>query len=479
MIFSSYGFIFIFLPVVFTGYFLFARIKYFCAAKIWLVVASFLFYGIGSPAFFPYFFGIVISNYILGHFLSVLPEKTGPSPAETAPVHFGQRKLLFAVGILMNVAFLGYYKYTDFFITNINFAAHTDIALRHIILPIGISFFTFQLIAFLVDSYRGLTRAYSILDYLLFITFFPQLIVGPIVHHGEMVPQFEDETNARLNWENVAAGLFLFSLGCAKKILLADPLTSNAQIFFDAVPRMPGLIESWWFSVEYTVSYYFDISGYADMAIGLGKMFNINIPHNFNSPYKARNFQDYWQRWHITLSRFLGDYIFRSVYRRGNRYRNFYIATMITFFVSGFWHGAGWTFVVWGLLNGVFVCSAAWMKRRNLRFPGPLAVLLTFTGVIVMRVLFVSSTFSDAWQVYQGMANFTSLRGNGVVNPGVSVRLLATLFFGLAICWFAPNSGKIIGKFKVSWLSLLFSGLLIGLCMLQMNNGAPFLYFQF
>jgi D-alanyl-lipoteichoic acid acyltransferase DltB (MBOAT superfamily) len=378
---------------------------------------------------------------------------TSSPPVETAPVHSGQCKFLFAVGILMNIAFLGYYKYTDFFITNVNFITHTDIALRHIILPIGISFFTFQLIAFLVDSYRGLTRSYSILDYLLFITFFPQLIIGPIVHHGEMVPQFEDETNARLNWDNVAVGLFLFSIGCAKKILLADPLTTHAQIFFDAVPRLPGLIESWWFSLEYTVSYYFDISGYADMAIGLGKMFNINIPHNFNSPYKARNFQNYWQRWHITLSRFLGDYIFRSVYRKGNKYRNYYIATMITFFVSGFWLGAGWTLVAWGLLNGGFVGSAAWMKRRNLRFPLPLAVLLTFIGVIVLRVLFVSSVFTDAWQVYRGMVNFASIRENRFVIANFSVRELVTLISGLAICWFAPNSGKLAGKFKISWLS--------------------------
>jgi D-alanyl-lipoteichoic acid acyltransferase DltB (MBOAT superfamily) len=152
---------------------------------------------------------------------------------------------------------------------------------------------------------------------------------------------------------------------------------------------------------------------------------------------------------------------------------------MITFFVSGFWHGAGWTFVAWGLLNGVFVCSAAWMKRRNLRFPLPLAVLLTFIGVIVLRVLFVSSVFTDAWQVYRGMVNFASIRENGFVIANFSVRRLVTLISGLAICWFVPNSGKLADKFKISWLSLLFSGLLIGLCMLQMNNGAPFLYFQF
>ncbi|MDR1902718.1 MAG: hypothetical protein LBQ88_10615 [Treponema sp.] len=484
MIFSSYGFIFIFLPVVFAGYFFLNRIRYGYAAKIWLAAASFVFYGIGSPAFFPSFLIIVIGNYIFGNFLSVLSERAAkPAPdAAAGPSPSGQSRLLFAAGILMNVAFLGYYKYTDFFITNINVIAHQDIALRHIILPIGISFFTFQLIAFLVDSYRGLTRTYSILDYLLFITFFPQLIVGPIVHHGEVVPQFEDESKARLNWDNVAAGLFLFSIGCAKKILLADPLTTNAQLFFDTVPRLPGFAESWWFSLEYTLSYYFDLSGYADMAIGLGKMFNIDIPRNFNSPYKARNFQDYWQRWHITLSRFLGDYIFRGVYRRGSRYRNYYTATMLTFLVSGFWHGAGWTFVVWGLCNGLFVCAAAWMKRRNKHFPLPPAFLLTAIGVIAMRVLFVSATFTDAWHVYQGMVNFASLRNAGLGITGyysMGRRVMVAFFLGWALCLFAPNSGALAGKFKASWLTLLFSGMLIGLSLLSMNNGADFLYFQF
>jgi D-alanyl-lipoteichoic acid acyltransferase DltB (MBOAT superfamily) len=348
------------------------------------------------------------------------------------------------------------------------------------VLPIGISFFTFQLIAFLVDAYRGLTKSYSIIDYLLFITFFPQLIVGPIVHHGEMTPQFEDEANARLNWDNVAAGLFLFSIGCAKKILLADPLTIDAQTFFDAVPPQPGFTEAWWHAIEYTVSYYFDISGYADMAIGLGKMFNINIPHNFNSPYKARNFHDYWQRWHITLSRFLGDYIFRSVYRKGDKYRNFYVATMTTFFASGFWHGAGWTFVAWGVLNGIFVCAASWMKQHNKRFPFMAAFLLTALGVTALRVLFVSETFSDAWRVYQGMVNITSLAQTGLTLPGVT-GLRAKVFFpfGLAICWFAPNSQTLERQFKSSWLTWLCSAALIGLSLLRMNNGAAFLYFQF
>ena len=338
MIFSTYEFILIFLPITFCGYFLLQHFQYHNLAKIWLVLASFYFYAAGSPDFFPFFLGSVVGNYVVGNTLGKL------QGAE----HRIERGLLLTAGVLANVGLLGYYKYTDFFIENVNFVAGTHIPLQHIILPIGISFFTFQLIAFLVDSFRGETESYDVLDYLLFITFFPQLIVGPIIHHAEVVPQFENKKNHKLIFDNVAMGLFIFSIGCAKKMLIADPLTTDAQGFFDNVTANLPIIRSWFHSIEYTVSYYFDLSGYADMAIGLGWMFNIRIPQNFNSPYKAKDFQEYWQRWHMTLSRFLGAYVFRNVYRKGVKYRNYYVATMVTFFVSGFWHGAGWTFVVWG-----------------------------------------------------------------------------------------------------------------------------------
>ena len=348
MIFSTYRFIFLFLPVTFFGYFILNRFRYYSVAKIWLIIASLYFYGQGSPAFFPFFLASITGNYIIGTAM------TRMEGSQTI-----QRKILLGIGLAGNIGLLGYYKYTDFFIENYNLLTGSDYALKHIVLPIGISFFTFQLIAFLVDSYRGETKQYDIINYLLFITFFPQLIVGPIIHHGEIVPQFEDERNLKLNYDNLAKGLFLFSIGCAKKILLADPMTTNAQSFFNSVPSNPDLLLTWFSSIEYTISYYFDLSGYADMAIGLGLMFNIHIPQNFDSPYKARNFQDYWRRWHITLSRFLSTYIFRSVYKKDCKWRNYYIATMVTFLVSGFWHGAGWTFVVWGLVNGFFVCVAS------------------------------------------------------------------------------------------------------------------------
>ena len=475
MIFSTYRFIFLFLPVTFFVYFALTHYRQFRLAKIWLIVMSFVFYAAGSPSFFPFFLGSVFANYVCG---------TSLMKMEGEQKH--QRKLLFIIAILGNVALLGYYKYTDFFIENWNFITGQSVPLMHIILPIGISFFTFQLIAFQVDCYRGECDQYDIVNYLLFITFFPQLIVGPIVHHAEVVPQFEDDRNLILNPENIAMGLFLFSIGCAKKILFADPLTTNAQEFFNAVPKEPEMLACWYNSISYTISYYFDLSGYADMAIGLGLLFNIHIPQNFNSPYKARNFQDYWRRWHITLSRFLSAYIFRSVYVKGSKWRNFYIATMVTFLVSGFWHGAGWTFVAWGLINGVFVCTASWMKRKGWSFPAPLAYFLTAFGVVMCRVLFVSNSFADAWTVYKGMFNFASL-GTSLSAVFTSIvtffqwRKTSTLILvvGICICWFLPNSKTLTEKFRPKLLNAIYASALMLICLLQMNKVVQFLYFQF
>ena len=475
MIFSTYRFIFLFLPITFAGYFLLNRMRYYSIGKIWLVVCSLYFYAQGSPAFFPFFLASITGNYIVG---TKLLQTDGEDSL--------QRKWLLAIGLLGNIALLGYYKYTDFFIENYNLLTGSDKALKHIVLPIGISFFTFQLIAFLVDCYRTEMKQYDVVNYLLFITFFPQLIVGPIIHHSEVVPQFENEANLKLSSDHIALGLFLFSIGCAKKILLADPMTTDAEKFFNSVTANPNLIVSWFSSLEYTISYYFDLSGYADMAIGLGWMFNISIPQNFDSPYKARNFQDYWRRWHMTLSRFLSSYIFRSVYKRDTAWRNYYVATMVTFLVSGFWHGAGWTFVVWGIVNGILVCIASWMKRANMSLPAWVAYPLTALGVVLCRVLFVSGTFTDAWHVYGGMLNFSSL--------GTSLREVADniwffirwhrstglrLVIGAAICWFLPNSKHMGESFRPTWKNMLFAAALMVLCLINMNKVVQFLYFQF
>ena len=472
MIFSTYSFIFLFLPIVLIGYFLLHRVGLHKVAKCFLVVSSFIFYAIGSPSFVLIFMLSVTLNYCFGTVLSKLYKIKGGGNRDAL--------FIFVVGILLNIALLGYYKYTDFFITNFNFFFGKNYELKNIVLPIGISFFTFQLIAYLVDSYRGLTLGYNFLDYLLFITFFPQLIVGPIVHHGEVVPQFEDRENWKMNWNNISKGLFIFTIGVAKKILLADMLTKNAQMFFVDHLQPCSAIFAWWYSIEYTVSYYFDLSSYADMAIGIALMFNIKIPENFNSPYKARNFQDYWQRWHITLSRFLGAYVFRSVYRKGSAARNYYVATMITFLVSGFWHGAGYNFILWGLVNGVLVCTASYMKRKGISFNSVLAHALTLVGIVLTRIMFVCD-FKQMIIVFKSLFNFTSFAAPAgiVVSPFFWTLRIIQMICAIIIIFFMPTTHEIAQKFSPGFKYFVPTMLMAGLSVALMGEANVFLYFQF
>ena len=284
-------------------------------------------------------------NFIIGRKLSSNPSKP-----------------LLIFGIIANVALLGYFKYADFFIENVNSLFGTNIDLLNLALPLAISFFTFQQIAYLVDSYRKETKEYSFLNYALFVTFFPQLIAGPIVHHKEMMPQFENKWNLVKKYKNIALGLFIFSIGLFKKVVIADTFAIWATNGFDNATTL-NLFEAWATSLSYTFQLYFDFSGYTDMAIGIALLFNIKLPINFNSPYKALNIQDFWRRWHITLGRFLRDYIYIPLGgNRTGKFRN-YLNLLITFLIAGIWHGASWMFVFWGFLHGVaMVVHRAWKE---------------------------------------------------------------------------------------------------------------------
>lgn len=435
-------------------------------AKWVLVIASLIFYAYGSGPFFPFFVCSIIFNFLIGKRLGY---------------HFKSdnlkfRKTTLLIGILGNIALLSYFKYTDFIISNINIFRIEPIPYKHIILPIGISFFTFQLIAYLVDSYRGKTIGYNLLNYLLFITFFPQLIVGPIVHHSDVVPQYNNIEAKFPSYESLSKGLFLFSIGCSKKLIFADLFSEWGQKAIDNVFLL-NIVEAWVASINWTLAYYFDLSGYADMAIGLGLMFGIKIPINFNSPYKARNFADYWRRWHITLSKFLGDYIFRSVYKKDKGSTNFYISIFITFLVSGFWHGAGWTFVVWGLINGLFVMMSHMMIRTKRELPLSIAWTITFLGLIATRILFVSNTFSEALHLYVTLFNFESFQFAATTFLPLKAPLYILIAF--FIVFFCPNSNQILERFKPNYQYALATSGLLGLSLLNMSNVLGFLYFQF
>ncbi|RIX53650.1 MBOAT family protein [Paenibacillus nanensis] len=476
MIFSTYKFIFVFLPIVFLVYRLLTLTKVPNIAKLWLVMASIYFYAQGSGSFVVLFIADIFINYAIGSFIV----KLGHQKAVWS------KRLLLTLGLLLNVAFLGYYKYANFAIENINLISGQGFPLLEIVLPLGISFYTFQLIAYLVDCYRGYTKETPIIDFFMFITFFPQLIVGPIVHHGDIIPQVQDKSMLKLQPANIMLGMFLFSIGCAKKILLADPLTDYAVAFYNNVAAGDTLT-AWLGSVGYTVSYYFDLSGYADMALGLALLFNIRLPHNFNSPYKARNFREYWQRWHMTLSKFLSDYIFRSFYKKGSGSFNFYFSVMMTFFVSGFWHGAGWQFIVWGLINGIFVCASHYMYRNKLKLPFLLAWGLTFAGVIGTRILFVSESMNEALQVMRKMLSFSDFQGLDV--PAIVDKLatfaaynaytIVLLLIGMAITFFGKNTAQMTQEFKPGVRHAVAAAFLLGVSLTQMTSVSKFLYFQF
>lgn len=472
MIFSSYSFLG-FLAIVFAGYYLLNHVGKQTLSKYWLVLSSFYFYAQGSLRFLPFFIFTVFFNYLIG--TAIIRQKT-----------HGMKKLFFAIGLFENIALLGYFKYVDFFLENVNAIFSTSFNLLQIALPIGISFFTFQLIAYIVDCYRGETKEYSMVNYLLFITFFPQLIVGPIIHHGDIVPQFENKENLKFNMNHIMLGLFIFSIGCAKKVMLADPLTGFAQTFFADV-YSAGFFQANASVLAYTISYYFDLSGYADMAIGLGLLFNIHLPQNFNSPYKSRNFRDYWRRWHISLSKFLSDYIFRSVYKKGDGSMRFYSAVMLTFLVSGFWHGAGWRFVLWGVINGVFVCMAHFMTRRNWALHYSFAWVLTFIGILGTRVIFVASSTSEALYVMKKMIDLSVFNGwakSAILMDGLdfivtNAYVMSILAVSLIIVFFMKNTTQITENFTFSKKYAIITGILLTLSIFQMSNVADFLYFQF
>ena len=463
MIFSTFGFILVFLPIVFSLYTFFLRFNLVTAAKIVLILASFVFYAYGSGSFFPFFVASVFLNYVIGVTMAGTQKRLN-------------KKIILIAGLVINIILLGYYKYTDFIIFNINVFLEIPIPYKEIILPIGISFFTFQLIAFLVDSYKGETKGYNLVDYLLFITFFPQLIVGPIVHHKDVVPQYQNMDKGSVSSKLIAPGVFLFVIGCSKKLALADPMTIWAQNAFDNALQL-NMLESWTASLTYTMSYYFDLSGYADMAIGLGMIFGVKLPINFNSPYKARNFADYWRRWHITLSKFLGSYIFRNFYNKEKGNVNFYWALFVTFLISGFWHGAGWTFVVWGVANGIFVIAAHAMRLNDLKLPLLIAWAMTFIGVIGTRTLFVASDFTDAWYVLNQFYNISSFTLNG--NSFIALKQPAYILVALILVLAFPNSHQIVEKFKPNIKYLLITITLMLIAFLNMSYVRGFLYFQF
>lgn len=480
MIFNSFEFIFLFLPIVWIFYYVLGRL-HIPFAKTWLLVASLFFYGYWNPAYLPLILLSMIINYIIGVFLG--KDKGGPL-----------RKGILMLGIVFNVGLLGYYKYYDFFVENINVLFGSELVLKEILLPLAISFYTFQQIAYLVDSYRLETNEYNFLNYGLFVSFFPQLIAGPIVHHGQVMSQFSEKATYRIQPEHISQGLMIFAIGLFKKVAIADTFAEWANTGYGNVGALT-FFDSWFTTLSYTLQLYFDFSGYSDMAIGLALLFNIRLPLNFNSPYKARDIQDFWRRWHITLSHFLTAYIYIPL--GGNRKGKVrtYVNIFIIFLVSGIWHGAGWTFLIWGVLHGVASIVCRYWKLAGHKMNTVAAWALTFLFVHFAWVFFRALTFDDAITVLKAMLGF-----NGVYLPTGMTKLIPDFnpewmlnmpfaaptyevigitAFGLALALFAKNSTEIMYETKKNIPMAIFVALLLFYSVMQLQQVSEFLYFNF
>ncbi len=382
--------------------------------------------------------------------------------------------------IAVNLLFLIYFKYANFFVDNLNALTGSAWTLANVVLPLGISFFTFTQIAFLVDTWQGKVKEFNFVHYALFVTYFPHLIAGPVLHHAEMMPQFARRAVCRINWDNVAVGLSIFVLGLAKKVLLADSVADFSTPVFEAVKAggEPMLIEAWVGALAYTLQLYFDFSAYSDMAIGISLMFNVRLPLNFNSPYKATSIIEFWRCWHMTLSRFLRDYLYIPLggSRLGTSRR--YANLVITMLLGGLWHGAGWTFVIWGALHGFYLLVnhtwRAFKARMGWADGGRLATLgagaLTFLAVVVGWLFFRADSYSTAVTMLQGMAGMngvslpTSLEGRlgpivgqqswlifSGIHPLASFSSAKALFYcsvGFGIVWLMPNVHQMFQRYR-------------------------------
>ena len=405
------------------------------------------------------------------------------------------RKIILVIGIMVNVSILGYFKYANFFIENVNYVFNATFANATILLPLAISFFTFQQIAYLVDSYKGKTKEYDFLNYTLFVAFFPQLIAGPIVHHKEMIPQFLNKNNFCKNHRNVAIGLFIFSMGLFKKVIIADNFSLWAAAGFTAADQL-DFFEAWATSLSYTFQLYFDFSAYTDMAIGAALLFNIKLPVNFNSPYKAINIQDFWRRWHITLSRFLREYIYIPL--GGNRKGDIstYNNIAVTFLIGGVWHGASWMFVFWGGLHGLAIIVFHLWSKFQITLPRFLSWLLTFNFINLSWVFFRAEDWYTAKNIIHSMffgdfvissrfeKNLGQLSDYGIEFGqffshlgGHSSTIYALLLAFILISM--KNTIEISKTFKPGVKSVFIVYILLITSLLNVNKYSEFLYFNF
>lgn len=499
MLFNSPEFIFIFLPIVLMVYFALAQLENKRPAKYWLVVASLFFYGWWEASYLILISISIVVNFYVGDFILTFREQGRQR----------QAKRLMIVGIVFNAGLLSYYKYANFILENFALATNQSFDVLDIVLPLAISFFTFLQIAYLVDCYKDHDKRYDFLDYTLFVTFFPHLIAGPLIHHKQMMPQFLQRENWRFISNNFSKGLFIFSLGLFKKMAIADSFAVWATAGFDG-DHIMTFFDAWGTSLSYTFQLYYDFSGYSDMAIGASLMFNIALPVNFNSPYKSVNIQDFWRRWHITLSHWLRDYIYIPLGGNRGSQVSTSMNLFLTFLIGGIWHGAGWTFVIWGALHGGALVVHRYWQRFGFKMNVVLGWVCTFMFVNFAWVYFRAQSLEDANRVIDGMLglngfalspsfiDLVTMLWGGASNYLVSstalfttdLMLLPCLLAVVALTLLAPNvmesaefvqgyRGRLIYKKNAKFAILAGMAGGVGAAMLFISNSSEFLYFNF
>ena len=451
MLFTTAIFVLLFLPLVLAGFFAIGRTSHGGAAA-WLFIASLAFYSYWLPEYTLLLLASIVANFLIGRRIA-----DAAISDETSGGKHRARAWL-GLGLAIDLGLLAYFKYAGFFVANLNAALGAQWELGRVVLPIGISFYSFTQIAYLVDTYQRRVNEHKPVHYGLFVTYFPHLIAGPVLHHSQMMPQFGDPAIYRFQFGNFVGGLAIFAIGLFKKIVLADGISPYADAVFKPVDQgaVPGLSESWLGAWAYTFQIYFDFSGYSDMAVGLSWMFNVRLPFNFDSPYRATSIADFWRRWHISLSTFLRDYLYITL--GGNRHGSArrYANLAITMLLGGLWHGANWLFVIWGGLHGAYLainhafrtaCAPRVLAQleRSRWFAGCMW-LLTMLAVVVAWVFFRAETLPGAMRMLQGMSGMHADGGvhHLLWNAGLhwDVGALWCVVLG-AIAFAAPNSNRI------------------------------------
>ena len=460
MLFNSFEFIFLFLPIAFFIYFYLNKKKLVKASKIFLVLSSLFFYSWWNIVYLPLILISMIFNFKIGKLILENKEREIIS-----------KKRLLTIGIIINISLLGYFKYADFFIKNTNYFFNLEFTELKLALPLAISFFTLQQVAYLIETFRGKIKENSFLNYSVFVTFFPQLISGPIVYHREIMGQFTLIKNKIVNTDNISFGLLIFSIGFFKKVVIADTFAVWASDGFDN-PEILTFYKSWVTTLSYTFQIYFDFSGYTDMALGIALLFNIKLPINFNSPYKATNIQDFWRRWHITLSRFLRDYIYIPLGGSRQSSLKTYSNLILTFIIGGLWHGAGWTFLFWGFLHGIGLVVHRIWSVVGFKLNSIISWIITFNFINFTFVFFRAEKWNDATTILNKMLKFRIIEEINLTEV-----LLITSSFLLVLLY--KNSNQLKKSFSI------YTGIYIGILfflsfvLLFLRGEGEFLYFQF